>query len=65
MKYIKDFNTVNENNLQDKTYTLDDLRKAFEAGNKMVWTDINQEEKESYYYSFEQWFGEWNGNEEN
>ncbi len=65
MKYIKDFNTVNENNLQDKTYTLDDLRKAFEAGNKMVWTDINQEEKEPYYYSFEQWFGEWNGNEEN
>ena len=33
MKYIKDFNTVNENNLQDKTYTLGDLRKAFEAGN--------------------------------
>ena len=53
MKYIKNFNTVNENNLQDKVYTLDDLRKAFEAGNKMVWTDINQEEKEPYYYSFE------------
>ena len=65
MKYIKNFNTVNENNLQDKTYTLGDLRKAFEAGNKMVWTDINQEEKESYYYSFEQWFDEWNGNEHN
>lgn len=65
MKYIKNFNTVNENNLQDKTYTIDHLKKAFEAGNKMTWTDINQEEKEPYYHSFEQWFNEWNNNEEN
>ena len=41
MKYIKDFNTINEDNLTNVIYTLDDLRKAFEAGNKMSWTDIN------------------------
>jgi hypothetical protein len=25
----------------------------------MSWTDINQEEQEPYYYSFDEWYEEW------
>ncbi len=64
-KYIDTFKqrlTESENlNISDvrSSFTLDDLKKAFESGRRMSWTDINQEEQEPYYYSFDEWYEEW------
>lgn len=64
-EYIDTFKEkINENlNISDVSvrFTLDDLKRAFEAGRRMSWTDINQEEQEPYYYTFEEWFDEFNG----
>lgn len=38
------------------TYTKEDMRKSFEAGRKMCWSDIEQENLEPYYYDFNEWF---------
>ena len=65
-KYIDTFKqklTESENlNISDVSgsFTLDDLKRSFEAGRRMSWTDINQEEQEPYYYSFEEWLDEFN-----
>ena len=61
---FKDFlkeNSEEKLNISDvrSSFTLDDLKKAFESGRRMSWTDINQEEQEPYYYSFDEWYEEW------
>ena len=38
------------------------LRKAYEAGGKMSWTDGRQESQEPYYYDFEEWLTEFKQN---
>jgi len=56
-KEIKNF--IKENVEEKDEYlrfTLQDMKEAFEAGRKTSWTDINQEEKEPYYYDFFDWY---------
>jgi hypothetical protein len=61
-EYIDTFKkriTENFNISEDSgSFSFNDLKRAFEAGRRMSWTDINQEEQEPYYYSFEEWFDE-------
>jgi len=41
---------------KERMYSEEDLLKAFKAGGKMSWTDIDQETQEPYYYDFNEWF---------
>lgn len=41
---------------QERMYSKEDLREAFEGGGKMSWADIIQETQEPYYYDFNNWF---------
>lgn len=40
----------------EKKYTIEYLKKAFEAGNEMIWYDLEQTERGPKYESFEEWF---------
>ena len=47
---------LNENN--EKKYDIGDLKRAFDAGQEWVWSDVEQTETSPKYDSFDEWFNQ-------
>jgi hypothetical protein len=46
--------------MEDKKYTLDDLKKAFEAGKKISYDAFDEGQWDFYYDDFDSWFNDKN-----
>lgn len=59
--YVKTFEDFYSPEGEAQTFTLKDLRAAFEGGHELVWEDLEQTQKTNKYTDFFEWYKEYQG----